>query len=67
MVGTTGGKSHLGHNKNDMTSRYAHLAQDAIKVSSGRVADSIGADILDREPRKAAVSAWRPEDARSAR
>ena len=46
----------LGHNKIDTTSRYAHLARDSIKASSARVADSIGADILDREPREAEVS-----------
>ena len=39
----------LGHNKIDTTARYAHLARDSIKASSARVADSIGADILDRE------------------
>ena len=42
----------LGHNKIETTSRYAHLARDSIKASSARVADSIGADILDRpQPR----------------
>ena len=46
----------LGHNKIDTTSRYAHLARDSIKASSARVADSIGADILDRKPREAVVS-----------
>ena len=46
----------LGHNKIDTTSRYAHLARDSIKASSARVADSIGADILDRKPREVAVS-----------
>ena len=46
----------LGHNKIDTTSRYAHLARDSIKASSVRVADSIGADILDRKLREAAVS-----------
>ena len=40
----------LGHSKIDTTSRYAHLARDSIKASSVRVADSIGADILDRKP-----------------
>ena len=40
----------LGHNKIDTTSRYAHLARDSIKASSARIADSIGADILDRRP-----------------
>ena len=43
----------LGHNKIDTTSRYAHLARDSIKASSARVADSIGADILDRTLREA--------------
>ena len=41
----------LGHNKIDTTARYA---RDSIKASSARVADSIGADILDattREPK----------------
>ena len=37
----------LGHNKIDTTARYAHLARDSIKASSARVADSIGAHILD--------------------
>ena len=37
----------LGHNKIDTTARYAHLARDSIKASSARVAESIGADILD--------------------
>ena len=44
----------LGHNKIDTTARYAHLARDSIKASSARVADSIGADILNattREPK----------------
>ncbi len=45
----------LGHSKIDTTSRYAHLARDSIKASSARVADSIGADILDRPcPRETA-------------
>ena len=47
----------LGHKKIDTTSRYAHLARDSIKASSARVADSIGADILNRKPREAEVTA----------
>ena len=43
----------LGHNKIDTTARYAHLARDSIKASSARVADSIGADILDRKGEEA--------------
>ena len=45
----------LGHNKIETTSRYAHLRQDSVKASSARVADSIGANILDRTPREATV------------
>ena len=41
----------LGHNKMDTTARYAHLARDSIKASSARVADSIGAAILDESER----------------
>ena len=41
----------LGHNKIDTTARYAHLARDSIKASSAKVADSIGADILDESER----------------
>ena len=45
----------LGNSKIDTTLRYAHLARDSIKASSARVADSIGAAILDRPlPREAA-------------
>ena len=45
----------LGPNRIHTTSRYAHLARDSIKVSSARVADSIGADILDRRPKETAT------------
>ena len=47
----------LGHNRIDTTARYAHLRRDSLKASSARVADSIGADILDRGPARAAPSA----------
>ena len=47
----------LGHNKIDTTSRYAHLARDSIKASSARVADSIGADILDRQRKETHAAA----------
>jgi len=47
----------LGHNKIDTTARYAHLSRDSIKASSARVADSIGADILEEH---AGVSESRP-------
>ena len=46
----------LGHTQVETTARYAHLARDSIKASSARVADSIGADILDRKPREAAAT-----------
>ncbi len=44
----------LGHNNIDTTSRYAHVARDSIKASSAQVADSIGADVLDRRAGEAA-------------
>ena len=44
----------LGHSKIGTTERYAHLARDSIKASSARVANSIGADILDRKRGRAA-------------
>ena len=44
----------LGHNKIDTTARYAHLARDSIKASSARVADSIGADVLNPKREEAA-------------
>ncbi len=37
----------LGHRKIDTTARYAHLARESIQASTARVADSIGADILE--------------------
>ena len=49
----------LGHNKIDTTERCAHLARDSIKASSARVAESIGADIPDRNSREAPVSVSR--------
>ena len=47
----------LGHNKIDTTSRYAHLVRDSIQASSARVADSIGADILNSTSRVGAPTA----------
>ena len=47
----------LRHNKIDTTARYAHLARDSIKASSARVADSIGADILDKDESDGAAPA----------
>ena len=46
----------LGHNKIDTTARYAHLARDSIKASSAKVADSIGADILEDGKRDEAAA-----------
>ena len=37
----------LGHRKIDTTARYAHLARESIQASTAKVADSIGADILE--------------------
>ena len=36
----------LGHTQVETTARYAHLAQDAVRESAVRVADSIAVDIL---------------------
>ncbi len=40
----------LGHTQVQTTARYAHLARDSVKASASKVADSIGADILARDP-----------------
>ena len=39
----------LGHTQVQTTARYAHLANESVKVSGSRIADSISADILVRE------------------
>ncbi len=36
----------LGHRQVNTTARYAHLARESVQASTARVADSIGADIL---------------------
>ncbi len=38
----------LGHTQVETTARYAHLAQDSVRESADRVADSISADLLPR-------------------
>ena len=35
----------LGHRKVQTTARYAHLAQDSVKASAARVAESLRADM----------------------
>ena len=45
-----------GHDKIETISRYAHLALASMHEAAARVADSIGADILDR-PRPCATEA----------
>ena len=47
----------LGHNNMYATFRYGHLARDSTKASSARVAESIGAEILDRRPTNGMASA----------
>ena len=37
----------LGHTQVNTTARYAHLARESVQASTARVADSIGADILE--------------------
>lgn len=43
----------LGHTRIQTTARYAHLAEESVRASAGRIAASIGEDILasDRELR----------------
>ena len=36
----------LGHTQVETTARYAHLAQDSVKESAVRVAESLAADLL---------------------
>ena len=36
----------LGHTQVETTARYAHLAEDSVKESAGRVAESIAGDLL---------------------
>ena len=40
----------LGHTQVETTARYAHLAEDSVKESAVRVADSIAADLLAKYP-----------------
>jgi len=39
----------LGHTQVNTTARYAHLARESVQVSTARVAESIGANILTAE------------------
>ena len=41
----------LGHTQVETTARYAHLAQDSVRDSGVRVADSIAGDFLADYPR----------------
>ena len=36
----------LGHTQVETTARYAHLAEDSVKESAVRVAESIAADVI---------------------
>ena len=40
----------LGHTQIQTTARYAHLARDSVKASASRIAGSIGADVLMKDP-----------------
>ena len=40
----------LGHTQVETTARYAHLAQDSVRESADRVAESIGGDLLSGYP-----------------
>ena len=37
----------LGHSQVETTARYAHLARDSVHEAAARIADGIGADLLD--------------------
>ena len=37
----------LGHTQVNTTARYAHLARESVRASTAKVAESIGADILE--------------------
>ena len=39
----------MGHGQVTTTARYTYLARYSIKASSARIADSIGADLLERK------------------
>jgi hypothetical protein len=41
----------LGHTQVQTAARYAHLANDPVKVAAGRVSDMIGAAMLGTKPR----------------
>ena len=56
----------LGHRRLSTTARYAHLARDSVRASSARVADSIGADILDGRPRPVPAASPIPAASRDA-
>ena len=40
----------LGHTQVETTARYAHLAEDSVKESAARVAESIAGDLLAGYP-----------------
>ena len=40
----------LGHTQVETTARYAHLAEDTVKESAVRVAESIASDLLAKYP-----------------
>ena len=40
----------LGHTQVETTARYAHLAQESVRESAVRVADSIAADLIVHYP-----------------
>ena len=40
----------LGHTQVETTARYAHLAEDSVKESTGRVSESIAGDLLAKYP-----------------
>ena len=46
----------LGHARIETTARYAHLARDSVREAAERVAESIGAEIMDEGQQRACGS-----------
>ena len=53
----------LGHTQVETTARYAHLAEDSVKESGVRVAESIATDLLVKYPRFGIVASGQPAPA----
>lgn len=52
----------LGHRSVETTARYAHLMREEIKASASHVGDSLGADIMAEERRRARIGRGAQDD-----